>query len=638
MRVLVGLILASVLSGQAAAQIEVYAATPRIWGASLSPDGAHLATGCSPNGDRSICIYDLIGGAAPIVIPAPDDAHMTGFYWPSPTYLIYRVESMQRRPTSSGMRTLRFSQPVSYSMATGRSSLLMAQARFASSLTDRDDRVAVEVTYALDNDARTGSNIGSSDDYGTVVYEMNLANGRTTRRLRTSSGSTFGFMMTPTGEFVLDVRQDDDSGVFSIGRIRSNSVDIIYSSRFEAEPPAVLGMIEGGAAALVRMPRDGLRRFDIETGELSAFDVGGMDVSRTSPIIDEYSSEVVGFDYIDDLPRQIFLAQDLRELQAELRQILTEDSVTIIAWSDNRDKLVVVGEDSGQPANYYLLDLTSGGLGLLDTELVMPEGSRMGARVAIEYPASDGLVIPAYITLPPGQTQADGPFPMIVMPHGGPEDRDTATYNWWSAYYASLGYVVLHPNFRGSRGYGQDFIEAGYGEFGGRMIEDIVDGAHYLQSQGIAREGQYCTSGWSYGGYAALMVALRDPENVACAISFAGVTDPFALMGNPDSDATSTRYWEQYMGPRFGSAAYETSITPVDRASEFRAPLLVIQGDVDVTVPPGQMLQLRNAMSGRADARFIMLEDENHQMRHLSSRVRVLEESTAFLNQYLPAD
>lgn len=638
MRVVLGLILASVLSGQATAQIEVYAATPRIWGASLSPDGGHLATGCSPTGDRSICIYDLVGGAAPIVIPAPDDAHMTGFYWPSPTYLIYRVESMQRRATSSGLRTLRFSQPVSYSMATGRSTLLMAQARFASSLTDRDDRVAVEVTYALDNDARAGSNIGSSDDYGTVVYEMNLANGRTTRRLRTSSGSTFGFMMTPTGEFVLDVRQDDDSGVFSIGRIRNNSVDIIYSSRFEAEPPAVLGMIEGGAAGLVRMPRDGLRRFDIETGELSAFDVGGMDVSRTSPIIDEYSSEVVGFDYIDDLPRQIFLAQDLRELQAELRQILTEDSVTIITWSENRDKLVVVGEDAGQPANYYLLDLTTGGLGLLDTEMTMPEGSRMGDRVAIEYPASDGLVIPAYLTLPPGRTQADGPFPLIVMPHGGPEDRDTGSYDWWAAYYASRGYLVLHPNFRGSRGYGQDFIEAGYGEFGGKMIDDIVDGAHYLQAQGIARAGQYCTSGWSYGGYAALMTALRDPENVACAISYAGVTDPFALMARPGGEETSMRYWQQYMGPRFGNEANQTAITPADRAADFRTPLLVIQGDVDVTVPPGQMLQLRNAMSGRPDARFIMLEDENHEMRQLSSRVRVLEESTAFLDQYLPAD
>jgi dipeptidyl aminopeptidase/acylaminoacyl peptidase len=134
------------------------------------------------------------------------------------------------------------------------------------------------------------------------------------------------------------------------------------------------------------------------------------------------------------------------------------------------------------------------------------------------------------------------------------------------------------------------------------------------------------------------MVALRDPDNVACAISFAGVTDPFALMDGPRGFETLTRYWEQYMGPRFGSQAYQLDITPADRAQDFRSPLLVIHGDLDVTVPPGQMLQLRNAMEGRPDARFIMIEGENHAMRKLSSRTRVLEETTAFLGQYFPAD
>ena len=635
-RFLTGMACALMCASGSLAQIDTYAAAPRIWHASLSPDGDHLATGCSPRGDREICLYDLTGAAQPTVIASPEGGHITGFYWPSPTHLIYFVESMQRRATSSGMRLVRFSQPLSYSLERQNSEMLMAQAGIISSLINSDDTVAVQLTYELDDRARAGSRIGNNNDFGTVVYEMDLDDGTRNGRLEISSGSTIDYVMTPEGELVLDVRYDDESGEYSIYRARGNRSRPIFERTYSGELPTIYGTIDDAASVVIRLPREGLRRLNIASGELTPFNIGDIDVSRTRPIVDEYTSSVVGFGYIDDLPEQIFTDRQLAGLHAELKQILTESSVTIATWTVARDKLVVIGQDPGQPASYYLLDMNSGALGLLDTEVTIPEGTHIGRRVAMPFTASDGLTIPAYVTLPPGQGVNDGPFPLIVMPHGGPQSRDMADYDWWAAYYASLGYVVLHPNFRGSEGYGPDFIEAGYGGFGTRMIDDIIDGAHVLQEQGLAREGQYCASGWSYGGYAALMVALRDPDNVACVISYAGVTNPGFLMRDQSNLEITTRYWEQYMGPRYGDAAHLASITPTDRASEFRAPLLVIHGEDDLTVPIGQMIQLQSAVGTRNGSQFISLGDENHQMRNLSSRQRVLRESTEFLAEHLP--
>tara|TARA_R110002073_G_scaffold319869_3_gene494724 strand:+ start:587 stop:2506 length:1920 start_codon:yes stop_codon:yes gene_type:complete len=636
MRVLTGLACALVMAGIAAAQVDLFAAAPRIWDASLSPDGDHLATGCSPRGDREICIYDLTGASQPAVIPSPDGGHITGFYWPSPTHLIYFVESMQQRPTGAGLRLLRIRQPIAYSLRTQSSVMLMAQAGIISSLINSDDEVAVQITWQLDDNPNAGSRLGNRDDFGTVVYEMDLDDGTRNGRLEASVGSTIEYVMTPEGELVLDVRYDDESTVYSIYRARGNRSRPIFERDYPGDLPHIYGTVDGASAVAIWLPREGLRRMDVSTGEMTSFNIGTVDVSRTEPIVDEYASTVVGFSYIDDLPRQVFTDPELAGLQTELAQILTEDSVTITTWTADRSKLVVVGQDPGQPANYYLLDMTSGALGLLDTAVAIPDGTTIGDRVAVSYPASDGLTIPAYVTLPPGETLESGPFPLIVMPHGGPQSRDMADYDWWAAYYASLGYVVLHPNFRGSEGYGAEFIEAGYGGFGTRMIDDIVEGAHFLQAEGIAREGAYCTSGWSYGGYAALMAALRDSDHVACVISFAGVGNPFALMGEPGELEINRRYWEQYMGPRFGDAAAQAEITPSLRGGEFQAPMLVIHGADDLTVPVGQWRQLRDAVGDRNGSRFILLDDENHQMRNLSSRQRVLQESTDFLAEHFP--
>ncbi|MEL7232130.1 MAG: prolyl oligopeptidase family serine peptidase, partial [Pseudomonadota bacterium] len=238
---------------------------------------------------------------------------------------------------------------------------------------------------------------------------------------------------------------------------------------------------------------------------------------------------------------------------------------------------------------------------------------------------------------PPGKTKADAPLPLVMLPHGGPEARDTAAYDWLAQAIASQGYLVMQPNFRGSAGYGAEFRNAGYGEFGGKMIDDITDGAAWAVSQGFAKPG-YCSMGWSYGGYAALMTGLKDTENAKCLISINGVTDVNMVFEDNDSRSSSFAYWENYIGDFYKTRRSERrAISPRLRADDYKMPVLLLHGDEDTTVPVRQSKSLYERLDNSADRRIMVFEGDDHQLARTPSRVKVLEESLAFLAAHHPA-
>lgn len=257
----------------------------------------------------------------------------------------------------------------------------------------------------------------------------------------------------------------------------------------------------------------------------------------------------------------------------------------------------------------------------------------------MSYQAADGLEIPAYVTLPPDKTREDGPFPLILMPHGGPEGRDSASFDWWSQAYAAAGYAVLQPNFRGSTGYGQKFRDAGHGEFGGKMITDSLDGAEWAVAEGIAKPGGYCIIGASYGGYAALQGAVLGGDKVRCAVSVNGVADPIRLTREYDNDSGAFSYWQKYMGiDRYSNDDAKRAITPKDRASEISAQILSLHGKEDTTVKYDQAEAIAYAMEGRSNFRLVAMEGEDHYLRSTRARETVLRESLSFLARELPVE
>jgi dipeptidyl aminopeptidase/acylaminoacyl peptidase len=192
----------------------------------------------------------------------------------------------------------------------------------------------------------------------------------------------------------------------------------------------------------------------------------------------------------------------------------------------------------------------------------------------------------------------------------------------------------LQPNFRGSAGYGPKFRDAGFGEFGGKMVTDVIDGYDYLVKQGIAKPDGFCAIGWSYGGYSVLQIAAMVPQKTKCVVAIGAVTDPFALKRqiSQSGDETAT-YYVQYLGEKDNP-----EFKPVAQVAKVTAPVLMVHGIYDKTVNFTQAKSYRSAMKDRAEDKFrlIEVEGEDHYFLDTPTRQMLLKESAAWLKKNYP--
>jgi dipeptidyl aminopeptidase/acylaminoacyl peptidase len=226
----------------------------------------------------------------------------------------------------------------------------------------------------------------------------------------------------------------------------------------------------------------------------------------------------------------------------------------------------------------------------------------------------------------------------VVLPHGGPHARDTWTYDADVQFLANRGYAVLQPNFRGSTGYGKEFLEKGYGQWGGAMQNDINDGVAWLVEQGIVDAKRVCIMGVSYGGYAALIGAITSPDIYRCAISYAGVTDVKAWMKSHRYDMLPKRYrkWRQRVLGEADSSSGSPS--PIDFAERVSIPVLLGHGTKDDRVPFRQAEKMARALRrANKDVEYLTFKDAGHGYEG-DDHVRFLNAVEAFLSKHNPAD
>jgi dipeptidyl aminopeptidase/acylaminoacyl peptidase len=270
--------------------------------------------------------------------------------------------------------------------------------------------------------------------------------------------------------------------------------------------------------------------------------------------------------------------------------------------SRSRDGLTMTIFNLGphDPGTYYLL--TDAGLALIGSENPLARPEDLANVRFIRYPARDGMVIPAYMTVPNGEP----PFPAVILPHGGPYVSELISYDEWSQLLANKGYLVLQPGFRGTQGWGLAHYKAGLGGvWGDTMQNDNEDAAAYLVAQGLAEQDRIATFGWSYGGYSALAAAVRGNDVFQCAIAGAPVANlplavaDFTLAGIP---ANKSFLQENYAG-----------ISPVSAAENVNMPILLIHGDVDQRVPIKHSQEMAQALDrAKKQYKFVILKGADH--------------------------
>lgn len=256
----------------------------------------------------------------------------------------------------------------------------------------------------------------------------------------------------------------------------------------------------------------------------------------------------------------------------------------------------------------------------------------MGLVASIKYTARDGFKIPAYVTLPPSVEGGDvKDLPFIVLPHGGPYARSSKRFDYFAQFFASRGYGVLQMNFRGSAGYGQKYEDAGRKNWV-LMQEDVEDGARFLLEKGYADPERLCIAGWSFGGYAALMGAIKNPDIYTCAIAMAAVTDIPDLI----SDAKKYRFGaltaNKYLLGGFEDRGAVKDNSPARRADEFKIPLFIAHGTQDQRVHFDQFRRMKRALrKSPADVTYMEFKDEDHFLSNQENRQRFFNGLDKFL-------
>jgi dipeptidyl aminopeptidase/acylaminoacyl peptidase len=255
----------------------------------------------------------------------------------------------------------------------------------------------------------------------------------------------------------------------------------------------------------------------------------------------------------------------------------------------------------------------------------------MAEMSAFHIKASDGLPIHGYVTYPRGLPAGVKP-PLVVLPHGGPFGiHDRWHFNPEVQLLASQGFAVLQVNFRGSGGYGEAYMEAGYRHWGDRMIEDILDATRWLVRKGQVDGSRMCTYGGSFGGYAAIQATILAPELFRCAVGFAGVYD--LTMMETNDEWVSSRRTRGHIRTTLGTdEAALKAASPVYHADQIKVPVLLIHGSHDTRVPIEHAEKLRDALTklGRPPE-WLEQPHEGHGFYDEGARLRMYERLVAFL-------
>ena len=325
-----------------------------------------------------------------------------------------------------------------------------------------------------------------------------------------------------------------------------------------------------------------------------------------------------------------FWDEGYKSLQSSLDQSLPDTVNTVYDLSDNERLFVLLATSDTNAGTFYLVDRDKNRVKLFARKYMALDPALMAEKAAIKYEARDGLEIEGFLTVPKGEVGS--PLPAIVFPHGGPISFNGGDFDYWTQYFASRGYVVLQMNFRGSSGYGYDFMASGLQSWGLEMQNDVEDGTRWLIEEGVADPDRICVVGASYGGYAALMEAARNPDLYRCAISFAGVTDVAYLV---KSSRRYTNY--EIVQEQIGSDLKELrQRSPLSVADQIDIPVLLGHGtdDRSVRIQHGRKMYRALEESGK-DVTYLEFEDGDHYLSNEAHRLQFFKAMDSFLNSNL---
>lgn len=345
--------------------------------------------------------------------------------------------------------------------------------------------------------------------------------------------------------------------------------------------------------------------------------------------------KVVGVRYSAVDERVLFWDFDAQRLQARIDRAIPGTVNVIHSSSDDGRLHVVKSSGAAHPPFWSIFDEQDGRMVLLGKSYPDLETAPLAAPTRTYVTARDGKELQVFVTLPKDRDPRH--LPMIVFPHGGPAARMPGGFNYWTQWFVSRGWAVLEPRFRGTEGYGNDVLRAGFQRWGLEMQDDLTDVVQYAVRAGIADAKRICIVGSGYGGYAALMGAVKTPDLYRCAVSLGGVTDLLQVLSDSRWYVNQKPMVESRIGSWWNDRDWLRDTSPVFHAPEIRTPLLLMHGLMDRVVPASHSRDMAEALKAAnvTSSRYVELPLADEALRREEDRLQVFSEMERFLTPYL---
>ena len=617
----------------AAPPLEVYGRLPETEMVAMSPSGKRFALVATVKDQRRLIILE----DGKVILSAPfGDQKMRRLRWAGDDRVLMQVsrttdlgiEFTTGKTEASSMIVVPVKGPIW--AVFERDKEVFAGVRGFFGLAGQGDRFG----YFGGIPASVERNGVHISDGRSSLYRVDLETRAKTLIARQPDIAGRDWQLGPDGEIIATI---DFTSVQGDWEIKNAARKIIASGR---SPSGSIGLISLGRTARSLLYYK--RKDDVGEGLLIEQPLDG------SPATEIMSDDAVA-DYIIDPRTRLFIGY----VAAEDRQIHFFDparkkivdatsrafpglNLELVSWNESFDRLLVRTNGPGDPGTWWVVDRAARSANVISVAYPI-EPADVGPVRHFAYKAADGLEMSGVLTLPPARASRN--LPVILLPHGGPRSHDDVEFFWWAQAFASRGYAVFQPNFRGSTGFGRSFEQAGWGEWGRKMQSDISDGLNALAKEGIVDPKRACIMGGSYGGYAALAGVTLQQNIYRCAVSVAGVGDVAKLISTnwqiSGGDAFQIRYYRQ----QIGTGRDYRQISPINHVVKADAPVLLIHGVDDIVVPFDQSSDMAAALSRAGKpVEFVRLAGEDHWLSRGETRLAMLKAAAAFIEKHNPPD
>lgn len=605
-----------------------FAELPFIFDPKLSPDGTHIAAKVSVNGRQALVVRNLFDATQMSLIRL-GDSDLNDWSWVNDGWLVITVgattqaegEDFYVTRLSGVSADGKTAKPIAFNEG-GQNASVVWRAQ------DGTPRVLMSMQKSIYNGA----------DFWPDVSMVDVSTGRV-RKVVSGEEGVMRWYADPAGDVRMGVGYDDSSR--SSRLLFRASPKNVFRTVDRSDPKHVkeltLPFLTNDPvmpAVTIASPHDNDELYELNLGTMAIgkklFGVDGYDIDDVTLTPDGKS--IAGVFYTSDSRRVHWFDPELAKVQADLDKAVAPRSATILSLSQDQKKMIVEVGSASQPGSYYFYDAEDGRMQRFANANAALKGATLGPVSTYRFKARDGLSLEAILTLPAGRAATN--LPLVLLPHGGPEARDSAEFDWWAQFLADRGYAVVQPNYRGSTGYGKALEAAGDGEWGRKMQDDLNDAVDDLAKKGVIDPKRVCIAGASYGGYAALRGAERDGARYRCAISYAGVADIPGMM----------RYDSQFLyanASRHGwtkSAPDLRAVSPINDAQSFGTPVLLMHGKKDLRVPVRQSrLMAERLRAAGKSVEYIEQPLGDHHFTRQADRLQFLQAMEAFLTKYNPA-